>query len=196
MAATAGVRGRPRDPAVDTAVTDAVLDLLEEVGYARLTVEAVAVRAGVAKATIYRRWSSKAEMVFEVALHPPDIAPPRDTGSLHGDLLMLSSAIVRVLTRRRSAAALPLLSEIATDPALAERYRLLATRPEREIVAELLGRARRRGELRGAVDVDRVHAMLLGTAFCWLFILRRPATPDLHRWMADDALAALTSQRR
>ncbi len=71
---------------VDRAIREATSALLSEVGYARLTVEGVAARSGVAKTTIYRRWPSKAELVFGAIVHPAELGPPSDTGSFREDL--------------------------------------------------------------------------------------------------------------
>jgi AcrR family transcriptional regulator len=80
--------GRPRDPRVDTAIREAAVALLAEVGYERMSVDAIAAAAGVSKPTIYRRWAGKHELVADaIRLHPHTQAPAPDTGSLRGDLI-------------------------------------------------------------------------------------------------------------
>src|SRR5919199_170618 len=87
--------GRPRDPSRDGVIRKAILRLLADVGYGALTMDAVAAQAGVGKATIYRRWRTKEDLVVDTIaeLHHLDSAPP-DTGSLEGDLRALLHAVV------------------------------------------------------------------------------------------------------
>lgn len=73
-------QGRPRDPDVDRRIELAAQSLLAEGGYAALTVEAVAQRAGVARTTVYRRHPSRLALAFASLLHPPRLGPPPDTG--------------------------------------------------------------------------------------------------------------------
>src|SRR5438552_7396577 len=93
-------RGRPRDPAVDEAILTAAVDLLAEVGYARLTMEQVAARAGVGKASLYLRWPNKVALVAEAIQHRAAVIPALpDTGSLPADM----RAFLRALLRGRAA---------------------------------------------------------------------------------------------
>src|ERR1700750_2007292 len=91
MAIEATVRGRPRDPQRREAILRAAISLVAEVGYDRMTVEAIASRAGVSKPTIYRRWpGGKAEIVADaMRLKHAEGEEPVDTGSLRGDLLAM-----------------------------------------------------------------------------------------------------------
>jgi AcrR family transcriptional regulator len=112
--------GRPRDPRIDGAVLQATRDLLEEVGYLRLTVAAIAHRAGTNKPAIYRRWPTKAHLVHE-AVFPMDgraeaIAPGDD---LRADIGALVAIGVEFLGRPAARAALPgLMAEMTGDPTL------------------------------------------------------------------------------
>jgi AcrR family transcriptional regulator len=88
-------RGRPRDANVEPAVQSATLALLAEVGYDRLSIEAVAARAGVAKTTVYRRWAGKPELVLDAMRGiEPLPAAPDDCGCLRDDLLALMQRVV------------------------------------------------------------------------------------------------------
>jgi AcrR family transcriptional regulator len=82
--------GRHRDPSRDDALRQATLELLGEVGYERLTVDAVAARVRAGKATVYRRWPSKAELVVDAVTHRKEPVASPDTGSLRGDLLAMT----------------------------------------------------------------------------------------------------------
>ncbi|GAA5075326.1 AcrR family transcriptional regulator [Thermocatellispora tengchongensis] len=185
--------GRPRDTRVDAAITAAVIELLEEVGYTGLTVAAVAERAGIGKASIYRRYAGKHEMAFAAIIHGRTLEVPPDTGSLLGDLTALARVIVGHLTNPGAATALmSLLGEAAGDPALASRFTRTFVEPERAGNAELLERAVRRGELARMPDVDLFHAMFGGTVMSWLFICHHDPH-DLPERLARFACAALLS---
>ncbi|MFG6202158.1 TetR/AcrR family transcriptional regulator [Nonomuraea sp. JJY05] len=183
--------GRPRDTRVDAAITAAVTELLEEVGYAGMTVAAVAERAGIGKASIYRRYATKHEMAFAAIIHGKTLQVPPDTGSLLGDLTALAQMIVGHLSTPGAATALMnLLSEAAADLALAARFTTTFVEPERGGNAELLERAVRRGELAHLPDVDLFHAMFGGTVMSWLFICHHDPH-DLPERLARFACAAL-----
>jgi AcrR family transcriptional regulator len=172
-------RGRPRDRRADVAIAGAVRSLLVEVGYTNLTMEAIAARAGVGKATLYRRYASKAEVVFANIVHDSGVQAP-DTGSLRGDLIELGQRIVNDLASPAAVAAVPgLLADLTGDAPLWDRFQTALTARERALIAEILRRARDRGELRDVIDVDLVHASLLGAVFTWLLILRLPPTDSL-----------------
>src|SRR5918911_1191231 len=91
--------GRPRDPSRDGVIRAAILRLLADVGYGALTMDAVAAEAGVGKATIYRRWRTKQDLVVDTIsdLNRAEATTP-DTGSLEGDLRALLHSLVAVIT--------------------------------------------------------------------------------------------------
>ncbi|MEU0157000.1 TetR/AcrR family transcriptional regulator [Micromonospora fulviviridis] len=176
---------------MDAAITAAVRQLLAEVGYAGLTVAAVAERAGIGKASIYRRYATKHEMIFAATIHGEVLEAPLDTGSLLGDLTELARVIVSHLHHPAAASALmSLLGEIAADPALVERFTRNFVEPERAGNAEVLKRAVRRRELPQLPDMDLFHAMFGGTVLSWLFIAHHDPD-DLPERLAQFACAAL-----
>src|SRR5438132_11861364 len=108
-------RGRPRDPAVDQAILAAAVDLLAEGGYARLTMEQVAARAGVGKASVYLRWPNKVTLVAEAIQHRSAVVPDvPDTGSLREDMLAFLGALLRGKWAAERAVA-AVLAAIASD---------------------------------------------------------------------------------
>ncbi len=178
---------------MDEAIITAVGQLLAEIGYAGLTMDAVAGRAGVGKAAIYRRYATKQEMVFAAAIHGPTLEIPPDSGSLLGDLTALARVIVGHLSNPAAASALTnLLGAMATDPLLAQRFTTTFVEPERAGNAELLQRAVRRGELDRLPDIDVFHAAFGGAVLSWLFISRHDPH-DLPERLARFACAALQS---
>jgi len=185
--------GRPRDSRIDHALLLAARELLGEVGYAALTMDAVAARAGIGKAAIYRRYATKQEMVFAAAIHGRKLRIPTDTGSLREDLTLLIADIVASLSGPVTSAALPgLFADLTTDPALAARFAETFIAAEREYIAEVLDRAQRRGELTYRPDLDLVHALLLGPVFAWLFMFGKRAGRKLPATLAQLVTAALT----
>ena len=177
---------------MDQDVAEATCALLGDVGYARLTIEAVAARARVGKAAIYRRWASKADLVFASAVHPLDLPPPSDTGSLPGDLAALVGSIIACLTPPAAAEAVPgLLGDLSHDPELANRFRTTFIEQERATVVIILERAASRGELGEWPDPNLVHSLLLGSVFSWLFLQRKRPTRDLAVQIGDSVARAL-----
>jgi AcrR family transcriptional regulator len=176
---------------VDEAIVEAVGALLDEVGYARLTMDAVAARAGIGKAAIYRRYSSKQEMVFASAVHGRDLSVPADTGSLHGDLTALAEVIVTHLSNPRAGSLLGMLGDTGGDPEAFARFTEQLIEPERAGNAEILQRAVHRGELTHLPDIKLFHAMFGGTVLYWTFIAREDSTglPARLAALACQALA-------
>lgn len=163
--------GRPRSPEADRAIAAATLELLAEHGFAGVTVEAVAARAGVAKSTVYRRYPSRLELIIGVIRHElEDPKEPVDTGSLAGDLVTIARRLVIALTRTPFGRALPaMLSATAAHPELHEvRLEFLASRRAPAVAA--VRRATDRGELRADADPDQVVDLLTGPVFYRVFV--------------------------
>ncbi len=172
------VRGRPREAGIDDAVREAVRALLTETGYQRCTIDAVAARAGVGKAAVYRRWRSKAELVFTAVIHPVELGPPADTGTLRGDVEAALGAIESSLDGAEVKSALPsLLADVRADPALEERFAEVFLGRELNYLIRMLDRAVARGELSRRPDPVLVHAILLGPVLAWLHLFAQP-TPS------------------
>lgn len=186
--------GRPRDSRVDHAIDAAVRSLLTEHGYAALTVDAVAARAGVSKAAIYRRHATKQDMIFAVLLHDLSADPPADSGSLRGDIAALTTRIGDQLARTAAEVMVGLLADIHADAALDTRFTGTYLAVERSVVTTLLDRAVVRGELADRPDPALVHVLLLGPLFAWQIMLNEnPArTTYLAQVVAQIVTDALT----
>src|SRR3954465_10691390 len=144
--------GRPRDPSRDGVIRAAILRLLADVGYGALTMDAVASEAGVGKATIYRRWRTKQDLVVGTIsdLNRAEAAPI-DTGSLEGDLRAMMRSLVSVITGPAGAATLSLLSTVPHQPALAQAFQNGPLAVWRQSFDEIWARAEKRGEVRKGV---------------------------------------------
>ncbi len=183
---------RPRDADIDRRLLEAAGRLLAEVGYDDLTMEAVAAAAGVSKPSLYRRYPSKARLVFEVLMIGYDSPDMPDTGSFRDDMVGVAVAVGSICERTRGLIS-DQMSEMASDPAFAgevlERYMLL-TLARQHLVWE-------RGVSRGEVDpaVDGMAALRDLTSAIWVRVgnLHEPATratlkPVVDRWYGGVAL--------
>ncbi|HEX2285227.1 MAG TPA: TetR/AcrR family transcriptional regulator [Mycobacterium sp.] len=170
--------GRPRDPRIDTAVLDATVELLGETGYAALSVDAIARRAGTSKPAIYRRWPGKAHVVHEAVFPISEATELPDTGSLRGDVREMMRRTAAVLTTPAARAALPgLVGEMAADPALhaalLERFGHVLSRG----LTDWLDQAVARGEVRPEVTAADLVEAIAGITFMAL-ITRGDALDD------------------
>ena len=177
--------GRPRDPSRDDVIRAAILRLLAEVGYGALTMDAVAAEAGVGKATIYRRWRTKQDLVADtIAELNNRTVVPTDTGSLEGDLREVLHAIVDVVNGPMGAATRALLSTVPHHPALEEAFGDGPVGVWRRAFEQLFARAEARGELRpGLAGTVTAEALMAPLVQRWL-ITGHPVTGDY----ADEVL--------
>lgn len=158
--------GRPRDKRIDSAVLRAAVELLAETGYAELSVDTIARRAGTSKPAIYRRWPSKAHLVHEAVFPISDATALPDTGSLAADVREMVRRTAAVLTTPAARAALPgLVGEMAADltlhSALLERFGGILSRG----LSERLDAAVERGEARPDITAAEVVEAVAGTTF-------------------------------
>ncbi|SNR58599.1 TetR/AcrR family transcriptional regulator [Blastococcus mobilis] len=162
--------GRPRDPSRDSVIRAAILRLLGDVGYGALTMDAVASEAGVGKATIYRRWRTKQDLVVDTisGLNRAQAAPPT-TGTLEGDLRALLRSLLAIVTGPAGAATLSLLSTVPHEPALAEAFRDGPLAEWRTAFDQVWQQAQERGEIR-----PEVSGTLIGEA---------ASAPLVQRWL-------------
>ncbi|MGW7258888.1 TetR/AcrR family transcriptional regulator [Streptomyces sp. NPDC054834] len=161
---SAPTRGRPRSEAVEQAILEGVMRLLEEgVSLAELSIERIARTAGVGKATIYRRWSGKEELFVDVmrAAEPED--PELPGTSMRDDLVVLLEALRRRgLVSRSSAILHNVHAQMKSSPKLWAAYHANVITPRRNIGLEVLRRGQRNGELRADVDLELVNDMFVG----------------------------------
>ena len=161
-------RGRPRSQKAHKAVLDAAAELLLDQGLTAVSMDAVAKRAGVSKATIYRWWPTKETLALDALYTEWDTTPthPRDTGSLRGDLLaLLRPWARRAGTRPYARVIAALLTEVHTDPAFAAEYRQRVVEPRREQARTVLHRAIDRGEIPADTNIEVALDLLYGPLY-------------------------------
>jgi AcrR family transcriptional regulator len=156
--------GRPRSERAHEAILEATLDLLVEEGFSRMSIEGVAARAGVGKATIYRRWLSKADLVAEaVACMKDDQLRDVDSGDVRNDLFQLGRQALKGRdTAEVTDVMIKLMSARARHPELQEAFHRQVIAPRRKIVADVLRRGVERGEIRPDIDVELAMDVILG----------------------------------
>jgi len=154
--------GRPRSARVDEAIIEAVLDLLVEgVTAEALTIEAVAAKAGVGKATIYRRWVNKEALLVDAVAALKGPLPEIEGQSVRDDLVTLLRPVGRQAATRVASVLPCLISELKRSPSLHACY-LKVVEPRRELMRSVLRRGMDAGELRADLDIEVVMAMLVG----------------------------------
>jgi AcrR family transcriptional regulator len=147
--------GRPRDPALDDAILDAAMALFAEGGYRGVTIEGVATRAGVGKASIYRRYPTRAELVVEaIRTRMCLIHDLTDTGDLRADLLALLQPLVDRLRTPDGPVLTALMAERFREPELAAEFERSVVGRKREHVRRLIRAALERGELPPDTDIE------------------------------------------
>ena len=170
--------GRSRDASRDAAILDAAIAILAETGYERMTMDMVAVRAKAGKATVYRRWPSKGEMVVEAVARMKrslvDLDQLPDTGTLRGDLLALFRPQSVEEAEQKMRAMAGVAAMLAQHPALAEAGHDAIVAPWVAANRALIERALARGEVQPNTHLDMVAQIIPSLAAYRALIQRRP----------------------
>jgi AcrR family transcriptional regulator len=188
-------RGRPRSEQAERAIIDATLDLFAESGAEGLCIEKVAARAGVGKATIYRRWPGKEDLLLDAlgALRAPLPEPKGE--SVREDLVTLLDAMrSEAVDPRQLRQVALLLGEGARYPRLIERYVETVVEPRRDVVRAVLRRGVATGELRDGTNIELAVDMLTGAVLARTRLI--PDRPDrgYARRVVDELLTGLASR--
>jgi AcrR family transcriptional regulator len=182
--------GRPRSEEAHQAILDATLELLVEVGFSALTVEGVANRAGVGKATIYRRWASKLPLIVEAYGHLPGFEDC-NTGSLAEDLKQMLGRYLEVFNTTALSAVLPSLAgERFHNPELSVLFEPVSKDRRRPLIAAF-ERARARGEIPKEIDLELAADLVVGPIAVRLFFKGGRIKPEMVGPMVDLALRGL-----
>jgi AcrR family transcriptional regulator len=193
-AAVAPSAGRPRSEEAHRAILDATLGLLVEVGYSGLTVEGIAQRAGVGKATIYRRWASKLPLVIEAFGQLPGLEEA-DSGDLATDLEQMLRSYLRVFHDTPLGAVVPSLAgELPHNPELMELFAPVV-KARRQPLIRALERALARGEIPADTDLDLAADLIFGPITVRIFFTRAKLGPRIVRPIVEMALDGIRRAR-
>ena len=184
-------RGRPLDPEIDDAIVRAAAEQLLAHGIQRMTVPGVAAAAGVAKTTVYRRYSTPAQLALAAIgrLNASDTGP--DTGSARGDLLQLLESVRRRIDPTVTAT---ILVEAQTHPEILAAARENMIGPAVQRFRTVLQRGVDHGELKPDLDVDRAADAFLGSYFTYFFERGRPG-PEWPEQLLDALYPGLARPR-
>jgi AcrR family transcriptional regulator len=194
-------RGRPRSERAERAILGAVLGMLEEgVSYQALTIEAVAARAGVGKATIYRRWPNKEGLFVDAVRSVLDAPWPELPGrSVRDDLVTLLEAMRASKASGLATRLLPgLYTEIARYPQVLERYMRVAVAGRRERLRAVLRRGVATGEVRADVDLDLAMSLLTGPILVGSLLTANAEllAPGMAAKIVDTVFAGIAAPQR
>ncbi|MDT5187817.1 MAG: hypothetical protein QOI28_68 [Mycobacterium sp.] len=186
------VSGRPADASPwsprEAELLAVTLQLLQQNGYDRLTLDAVATTAQASKATVYRRWPTKAELVLAAFIEGVrEAAVPPDTGTLRGDLLQLGETILEQ-TRQHASTLRAVLVQVSNNPALMEAMQREFIDHREALLRFVLQQAVDRGEIDGAAISDDVWDVLPGYLIFRSIIPNRPSSKDTVRALVDEVL--------
>jgi AcrR family transcriptional regulator len=170
-------------------ILDATLEVLADVGYDLLTMDAVASRAKASKATLYRRWRGKPELVVAaVTHHHTTTAAVPDTGTLRGDLLAAYCGSGGISDPRAQAVLAAVVTAMGRDPEFAEIYRREFIGPKVATSRAIYERARERGEVHPDTDVTILAPSLAGIVLHRAFLLGDLVTPELVGRVLDEVI--------
>ena len=173
---------RPRVEGVrEVEILEAALDVLAEVGYDRLTMDAVALRAKASKATLYRRWNGKVALVIDALHHhhQHETTAVVDTGSLRGDLIGSYCGSGGLTDKPEVAAFGAILTAIMRDPEFAAAFRRDVVAPKLAAAKTVFERAIERGEIGPKVDIELLAPALAGIVMHRLILVGEPPTKEL-----------------
>ena len=172
--------GRKRDHTRDPEILEAALDVLAETGYDGMTIDMVAARAKAGKATLYRRWASKGELVVEAisCLKAVNLETLPDTGTLRGDFVAMIKPHTIEESERKLKIMTGMVSMLSRDPELADTALAAMSEPRIEANRIFLRRAVERGEIPADTDIDAIALVSQAMATYRVMILRKPVTRE------------------
>jgi AcrR family transcriptional regulator len=184
---------RPRSAESHAAILQAAIELVVEGGLQGTSIEAIAARAGVGKATIYRRWKTKEDLFAEALRTVVLPLPDPDTGSLRGDVVAVAAFNLGNLPRKAALLMPRLMVEAADDAELFTVMREVLVDPRRRVFKDILRRAIERGELREDLDLEDATDMLIGPLIYEILITGADLTKivPLSERILDMALAGM-----
>lgn len=188
---------RPRvEGAREQEILHATLSVLAEVGYDRLTMDAVAQRARASKATLYRRFNGKLALVIDALVATKGTSFLPDTGTLRGDLLASYCAPGGLADGSVAEVLASVVTAMTHDPEFAEAFRTQVIGPKLANTAALYRRAQARGEIRADVDIELAASAVAGIVLHRNVLLGEPPTPELIARVLDDLILPALTQRK
>jgi AcrR family transcriptional regulator len=184
--------GRPRSARSHQAILEATLELFAEVGLQGLSIEAIAERAGVGKTTIYRRWSSKEDMIKDALdLFRSGTSVPH-TGHIRSDLLFIAKGAQEVFSRHLllSNLILKLMAEMKTKPEIYHAFHEKLVAPRMQQFRQFIEEAQERGELRQDLSVALIFSLVF-SSLIYNNIFNELIEPDTQQIQAEEAVDAL-----
>ena len=169
-------------------ILDATLEVLDEVGYDLLTMDAVATRAKASKATLYRRWKGKPELVVAAIMSRKGEAVVPDTGTLRGDLLAAYCGAGGLNDPLAQSVLSAVVTAMVRDPEFAEVYRRDFIGPKIAVSRAVYERARERGEVHPDCDLSILGPSLAGIVLHRAFLLGDDVTPELVGRVLDEVI--------
>lgn len=188
---------RPRVEGLREAeILAATLEVLVDVGYDRLTMDAVATRARASKATLYRRWNSKLRLVIDALLTTKTTPVVPDTGTLRGDLEQLMCGAGGMTDGEAVGIFASVITAVGRDPEFAQAFRAEVIGPKIAASQEIWTRAKDRGEIRADADLSLFEPALAGILLHRVFLMGEQPTEELVTRVIDQIIlpAALTHQ--
>ncbi len=196
-------------PATDTAVSrprvegdreqqilDATLEVLADVGYDRLTMDAVATRAKASKATLYRRWNGKVSLVIDALLSVKTTPEVPDTGSLRGDLIASFCGMGGLTDQQSVGTFASVLTAIHRDQDFAAAFRREVIGPKSQVSRTVFERARDRGELADGVDIELFAPALAGIVLHRMYVMGELPDEALITRVIDQIILPAATGRR
>ena len=155
--------GRPRDASVDAAIIQAALEMVDEVGLSAVSMDGVAARAGVGKATIYRRWDSREDLLIDAVAGLVASVEVPETDDIRADLVTLLARMRTFMSEMRGGSIFPwLIGEVAAGTEVGKHYAEAVILPRRAMIAQVISRAIGNGSLRRDLDVELAVDMISG----------------------------------
>jgi AcrR family transcriptional regulator len=169
-------------------ILDATLVVLAEVGYDRLTMDAVATKAKASKATLYRRWNNKVSLVIEALHSTKDTPELPDTGSLRDDLMGVFCGMGGLVDPNTVSTFASVLTAISRDADFADAFRREVIGPKIALSRQIWERARERGEVRADIDITLFEPALAGIVLHRVFIMGEQPDADLITRVIDQII--------
>ncbi|MEY9928247.1 AcrR family transcriptional regulator [Catenulispora sp. GP43] len=190
--------GPKLDPEREQAILGATLELLAETGYEALRLDAVASRAKASKATLYRHWPGKAELVVDAiqCYEQDDLSKDADTGTLRGDILATLTGIRDLLTGDLGQLMAGLMAALQKDPDLAAAVRSSMVEDKQQVTQGMLARAIARGELPADTDPTVFPEIAPAVMFMRIFVNGQPVDDPFLIHLTDNILIPLMVRSR